>query len=962
MGATTSAQVPLPAVLGLDAEFPYVARNEPWASLTHAWALASTGGRRVVLVGGEAGSGKTRLVTELSCWVHDQGGAVMYGACSEQPTVPYQPFTMAVDQLMTGLDRSRRTGLLRGRGHDLARLLPRLTDDLGEEPPAVRSSDPEAERFHLFSAITTLLAAVASDQPLLLVLDDLHWARRPTIELLDHVIRSPGAVPMAIVGTYRSTPSEVGEDFKSSLPDLRRHAGVGRLVLGGFDRDGVRRFVRAAAGHDLAPGLEPVVEVLSDETGGNAFLLGELWRHLVDAGDVVQVGGRWQVARPFGEVSSPEGVREVVAARLARLPGETRQLVHLAAVVGTSFRIDVLAAAAGADARQVLTLLDPAVRARIIAEGGPGEHRFVHVLVRRAVVDALGAGERRTHHLEVAVAVDRLDGDAAVADVAHHMLAAVPVVEPERAAEVGRRAAKAARRAVAYDDAARLLEAVLPLTPPDRRRCELLLELADARMRAGDVAAAQDRCLEATELARALDLPDLVVAAALAYDDANWRAALHGDTAAELLRAALPLAAEPAVALRVQAGLGRALSFSGRGAEAEAVAETTIAAARELGDPETLRTAYGAALFMPWTPDNLDRLRQHTRELIQVARAENHLEWELGGLNKLLFGAIIAGELDEGRAIAARHRALSARVGQPLFQVLDLQAHALLAMGEGRFADATASAEEADALAGFLSGNDAAGGYGVQMFSIRREQGRLDESRPLVEAVARFDQAGATWRPALAVLYAELGLRVDAARELDYLVADGLAAVPPRLAVVGLAQLPGRRVRPARRPRRRGGHLPRARTRTRAGRADRQPAGGLRCRRPLPRGAERAAGPRPRRRGPLRVGHAHRSAHGDAGVAGPDAGHLRSLPGGPCPARRPRAGHGHAPGVPRGRAGLRHGAARCRVRRAAGPVVGDTAGRSHRHGIGHGGAAPGHRAHPPGAGHPPAAGGRLHQP
>ncbi|HEY3139575.1 MAG TPA: AAA family ATPase [Acidimicrobiales bacterium] len=770
--------VPLPAVLGLDAEFPFVPRREAWQLLTHTWALASTGGRRVVLVGGEAGSGKTRLLTELSRWVHERGGAVMYGACGEQPTVPYEPFTMAVDQLMTSLDPQARSWLLRGRGDELARLVPRLSAEGGQVPAAARSNDPGAERFQLFSAVATFLAALASRRPLLLVLDDLHWARRPTVELLDHVIRSPGEAPVCVVATYRSTPAEVGVDFKAALPDLRRHPGVTRVVLPGFDRDGVRSFVRAASGQDVVPALEPVVDLLAEETGGNAFLLGELWRHLVDAGDLVQVGGGWQVGRPLSTVSSPEGVREVVGARLERLPEETRQLVHLAAVLGTRFSLAVLASASGTDIRRVLELLDPAVRAHIVDEGGPGEHRFIHFLVRRAVVDALPAGERRAQHLDIAAALERVEGDRAVADIAHHTLAAVPLVDPERAVVAGRRAADAARRAVAYDDAARLYEAVLPLAPPDRGRCELLLELADARMRAGDVAAAQERCIEATELARALDQSDLVVAAALVYDDANWRAALHGGVAGELLRAALPLASDPGTALRVQAGLGRALALSGEGEEAERIAESTIAAARELGDPTSLLVAYGAALFTPWTPANIDALRLYARELVEVARAENDLEWELGGLDKLLYAAVMAGDLDEARAIAAHGRSLSARIGQPLFRVLDLQANALLALGEGRFAEAESVAGEADDLAGFLSGNDAAGGYGVQMFSIRREQGRLDEARPLVEAVARFDQAGSTWRPALAVLYAELGLHEEAAHELHHLVADGLRAVP----------------------------------------------------------------------------------------------------------------------------------------------------------------------------------------
>jgi DNA-binding CsgD family transcriptional regulator/tetratricopeptide (TPR) repeat protein len=785
-------EVPLPAVLGLESGFPFVRRDEAWSRLSQAWTAVSaspTAGRQVVLVGGEAGSGKTRLVTELARQVRRSGATVLYGACSEQPALPYEPFALAVDQLVSTVDDAARAWLLRARGDELARLLPRRAarptghgdrsgdgGDRDGEPPGELGAG--AERFRLFDAVATLLTRLAARRPVLLVLDDLHWARRPTLELLDHLARGLGGAAVCVVATYRSTAADIGADLKTALPELRRHPAVSRLVIGGFDRTGVERFVAGAAGHDPGPGLAPVVDLLAEQTGGNAFLLGELWRHLVDTGHLVQVVGRWRVARPVDEVASPEGVREVVAARLDRLPGATCALLHRAAVIGTRFSIPVLAAAAGSDVGTALARLEPAVRAHLVEEEGTGAHRFVHALVRLAVVGDLPAGERRAHHLDVAEALARVGGDQAVADVAFHTRAAVPLVDAERAVEAGRRAAAAARHAVAYDDAARLLEDVLDLVPPDRRRGDLLLELADARMRAGDVTDAQQRCLEATELARGLGAPDLQIEAALAFDDANWRAALDGTVAAELLREAIPLAAGSGQELQLQAALGRALALSGHIAEAEAMAEANIAAAREAGDLVALQIAYTSGLFSPSTPDNLERLHRYASELLEVARQAGNLEWEMGGLDRVMFAAVATGDFDEVRSLAARHRALAARVGQPLFRILDLQAHAMLAMGEGRFAEAEALAEQADELAGFLSGNDIAGGYGVQLFSIRREQGRLDEARPLVEAVARFDQAGATWRPALAVLYAELGLADAAAGELAFLLADGLAAVP----------------------------------------------------------------------------------------------------------------------------------------------------------------------------------------
>jgi DNA-binding CsgD family transcriptional regulator len=166
------------------------------------------------------------------------------------------------------------------------------------------------------------------------------------------------------------------------------------------------------------------------------------------------------------------------------------------------------------------------------------------------------------------------------------------------------------------------------------------------------------------------------------------------------------------------------------------------------------------------------------REFVALGRARDDLECEVAAVNRLLYGLIFAGELGEAREVAARHHDAARRLGQPLFRILDLQAHALLAMGEGRFSLAEAMAEEADELSGFLSGSDMSGAYGVQLFSLRRLQGRLEEARPAVEAVARLGEAGATWRPALAVLYAELGELDAAAADLRQLVGDGLAAVP----------------------------------------------------------------------------------------------------------------------------------------------------------------------------------------
>lgn len=777
--SATTAAVPLPRLLGIAAPFPFVPRDETWSVLERAWAAGATGGRRLVLLGGSAGTGKTRLASEFARHVHAHGGVVLYGGCSDRLAAPYQPFAEAVEHLVRSLDPGDVHDLIAAHAAELTRLAPALAGVLGS-PQMAGADDPDTVRYRLFGAMSSLLGAVSARRPVLLVLDDLHWAGRPTVQMLDHLSRDSSLARVVVVGVYRSVPAEVGDALREGLPDLRRQPGVVRASLSEFDRDGIRRFVTGAAGvadPEGDPALDVVTDVLSAQTGGNAFLIGELWRHLVDAGYVVHGSRGWRVARPLDDVASPEGVREVVEIRLGGLPDETRRLLEVAAVAGTEFSVAVVADALGTDQRHVLGALDPAVRAGLVEEAGAGEHRFAHALVRRSVVDNLGPAARRSHHLDVGRALERCGGDQSVIEIAHHLTAAVPLAEPAEAVDAARRAASEATSAVAFDDAARHLEAVLPLCT-GRCRCELLLEVADARMRAGDVAVALERCLECGTQAAGVGEPDLVVAAALAYDDANWRAALHGGVAEQLLRNALPLASDVATEVRVQAALSRALAFSGRGDEARTLGDRALAAARHVGDYAALRVAMSSVLFAPWTAETIDHQVAIARELLERTTARGDLEWQAGALNKLLYGLITLGELDEARVVAGQFRELTDRTGQPLFGVLSLQARALLAAGEGRFEDAEALADEANALTTFLSGTDAEGGYGVQIFTLRREQGRLDEARPLVEAVARLGQEGATWRPALTVLYAELGRLDDAARELQHLVADGLRAVP----------------------------------------------------------------------------------------------------------------------------------------------------------------------------------------
>jgi class 3 adenylate cyclase/tetratricopeptide (TPR) repeat protein len=771
--APEAERLQFPSLLESRQALAFSGREGELGTVLHAWNEASGGSRGCVVVSGEPGIGKTRLVAEAARVAHGDGAVVLYGRCDDELGVPFQPFAEALDWYVARADE-----VVAGRWPgDLARVAPQLSGQVRNLPPPLEA-DPESEQYRLFDAVASWLTALSVEHPVVVVLDDLHWATKPTLLMLRHVVRTTGPARLLLVLTYRETDINAEHPLAATLAALHREPGVERITLDGLDADALG-VVLEAAGYELDTAGVELRDTLASETDGNPFFVSEVLRDLAEAGVICPGEPHRGVGIGDAEVRVPPNVREVIVERVARLGDGTRQLLSVAAVIGRDFEVDVLASVADVDELTTIDALDSASAVALVRpDAGEADcYTFVHSLIAHALLDGLSPARRRRVHARIAHALEARHGDRAIAEVAHHLAAAVPVAEPARVVLAARRAPEAALSAVAYDDAARHLEAVLPVAPPDRARCEMLLELADAYLRAGDVAAAQTRSLEASDLAAQLEEPSLIVAAALVFGAADSRAAEHGETAEQLLRDALPLTDDQPTRIRIRAALGRSLVISGKFEEGRALCEEALAAAREVEDDETLDTAFNAVLFASQTPDNVDRQVGLAREFTEFAHGRGDLGAEAWALNRLLFGTISLGDLDEARALAERQRDIMRQTGEPLFRVLDLQVHALLGMGEGRFVEAEAMATEANEVAVALSGSDAPGGYGVQLFSIRREQGRLDEARPIVESVARLGQEGATWRPALAVLYADLGMTDEAAGALRHLVDDGLRAV-----------------------------------------------------------------------------------------------------------------------------------------------------------------------------------------
>ena len=483
-----------------------------------------------------------------------------------------------------------------------------------------------------------------------------------------------------------------------------------------------------------------------------------------------------RLTRPLAELGSPDSVRELVGLRLARLEPETRELLELAATAGPEFDLEALGA--GGPAAPV-EALDEAVRSGLIEELPSGRlvYRFAHELLRRALYDGLTRARRAALHLRVGEALER-SGDRSgrrLADLAHHFAAAAPVGGAARGLEYNLLAARAADAALAFDEAAERLRVALELGIGDAgRRAEILLELGVVRHRAGRAQDALAAYAEAAGIARELGDAALLARAAIGFEHTCWRPAIIDPAAVELLEeAAAALDDERSQLLvGVLGGLARALEMRGelrRGADVRARAVT---AARELGDRAALAGVLASAAWARGTvpPERilaeLTEARALAEELGDAELLVDTMFWRATMFLSL-------GDLESARREVTAGRELAGRTAQP-FQIHSAeQCTSAIALCEGRLADAEAAAVRSHEWSTLLTGREPSGVFGIQMFGVRREQGRLAEVAPVIRLLAGGAGDG-SWRPGLVSLLAEIGMDDEARAELASIAADGL--------------------------------------------------------------------------------------------------------------------------------------------------------------------------------------------
>src|SRR5262249_25807785 len=468
---------------------PFVGREVEFGTLRTFLADAGRGGGRVLLVGGEPGIGKTRLVEAAIAEARTLGFAIALGACDPYAGTPeYWPWRQVHHALIAPED-----------GEPLPPAAPVMLDgirpaDLTRPPTRPRAdAAPAHPRFQLFEIGARALVRRARRQPVLVALEDVQWADRSSLLLLEFLAPRLRSAAIVVLATYRDLDVVPDHPLYTALAAVSRHAHTQRLVLRGLEPAALARFVEVMAGR---PPSTAVVEAMLRDTGGNPFFVSEIVRLLAS---------RTQLERL---TANGLELRDVTGQRLARLSPAVRDLLDLAATIGIDIPIAVLAEAAGQPAMQVLAVLEEALAARLVTEvrEDPGRVRFAHALVREVLYEALGPARRAALHRAIGMGPGRRHGELdgpRPEELALHFACAAPGGSAEKAVEYCTRSAARAMERYGFDESVRHYERALALVPgtQQRRRGELLLGHARARKSAGDPQAAGRSFFEAADLA-----------------------------------------------------------------------------------------------------------------------------------------------------------------------------------------------------------------------------------------------------------------------------------------------------------------------------------------------------------------------------------------------------------------------------------------------------------------------------
>ena len=786
-GGAAGAAIPLPADLRHRAQGTLLGRERELAELEELWERASgqQGSGQLVFLAGDAGIGKTALTADVARRVHEAGAIVLAGRSPRETVVAYQPILEALRHWALNAPASELSSTSREYGSELSRLIPELRRRAPDLPPPP-VDEPETERYRLFEAVVGLLTELSRRAPVLLVLDDLQWADRPTLLLLRHLARATTPARVLILGAYRSSERR-GDTFTNALAELRRDRLASQLDIGGLGELETAELVRLRAGE--APSRS-FARALYAETEGNPFFVEEIVRHLLEAG--VRAGSA--SASDLQRFGLPEGVKQVIAWRLGRLEAPVVELLRVAAVIGRDVDASLLERVVLLAEEEFLSALEEALAAGLLVESDerPDSYVFAHALIRETLYEGMSVPRRARIHKRVGEAIGATQGRRQgryLPELAYHFTRGVADEEDaEEAISYALRAAEQASTMLAHEEAAehyaRALD-VLGRFQPDAigRRCELLLAMGEARVRGGERAQSSSAFREAAALAE--QLGDGAALARAAVGASRRYVQPPGVVDSELIamiERALELQPERTpMRVRLLACLCGAIYYSPERERMQALSQEANEIAAELADPEARAHACAACRRVLWDAPHLQDRIETSTEMLTLARQAGNLELQLQAHAWLVVDLLERGDLD---AVDAQMEVFSAgadRLRQSLFEWTSIMWQAMRALLGGALDRADRLASEALAAGAPAEAVTASQYYAIQVLAIRREQGRMGELEQAVRRLVSENPGRPAWRAALANLLCEEGRLAEAREEFELLAAHGFEDVPKDL-------------------------------------------------------------------------------------------------------------------------------------------------------------------------------------
>jgi DNA-binding winged helix-turn-helix (wHTH) protein/tetratricopeptide (TPR) repeat protein len=750
----------------------FVGRERTLEQLERALSAALGGRGSLVLLAGEPGIGKTRTAEELARIARERGARVLVGRCFEGEGAPaFWPWVQVLRELAAS-----DPALLRGEGAgELAQLVPELRG----RAAAPASVAGEQARFRLFDAFTGLLRRRAQQAPLVLVLDDLHWADEASLLALQFLAPELRSFALLVVATYRDVDVRRDHPLSRLLGALARVPACERIALRGLEPPEVAALVEAVAGRAPAAQLARTVHEMTE---GNPFFVFEVARLLAES----------EPAASGAALALPQSVRDAIGRRLDALSERSNELLRTAAVLGRGFDVALLARLAEQAPDALLDPIGEALAAGILVEDEErmGRFAFAHALVRQTLYDELRAPQRVRLHRRVAEALEAAYAASAeppLSELAHHWFEAAPGGGGERAIASACRAAERAHALLAYEESARLyeqaLEALGIAAPEDAApRFELLAAAGAEHAAAGARESARARYRTAAGIARGLGRPDLLARAAIGYRGfGEMGIPPEPDTLALLEEARDALGdRDPVLRSRLLSKLTGTAPYMLSMAQRELLSREALALARASGDLGALRDALSARYWACLGPDRVDDRLALGNEMVALGERSGDPLLVFSG-HEALFGVyqLLGDPAGADRALAECVRLANAlRYRFVLFQARFFEGARASCMGDVDtalriFADALEKGRDRVPYAEVV--------YDTHVVWARFQRGdhsAFTESASMLERISRYWKGGETVsRAALGLIALDEGRRDDARAMLDEIAKPGLARI-----------------------------------------------------------------------------------------------------------------------------------------------------------------------------------------